>query len=237
MARKTIPCTIAGCPYLQHLRGWCRRHHYRYLTYGDPCAGGSFRNTEHTDTCTLPGCTLPYLAMGLCGMHYQRRMLHGDPFYTPTLAKDQPCTVRGCVQLQAAKGLCPKHYQRHLIHGDTSVTFRSDQYGKGSITYKGYRILSKPGHPNASKHGKISEHRWIMANMLGRPLLATEVVHHLNGNRLDNRPENLELWVKTQPCGQRIEDLVAWAREIITQYGKLVDDASLQESDADSRGA
>lgn len=48
-----------------------------------------------------------------------------------------------------------------------------------------------------------------------------ENVHHINGRRDDNRPENLELWVKTQPSGQRAQDLVAYAKEILKEYGEL----------------
>jgi hypothetical protein len=57
-----------------------------------------------------------------------------------------------------------------------------------------------------------------MEQKLGRSLLPHENVHHINGNRLDNRVENLELWSTKQPPGQRIEDKIAWARSLLKQY-------------------
>lgn len=64
----------------------------------------------------------------------------------------------------------------------------------------------------------MSEHRMIMETLLERELRADENVHHRNGVRDDNRPENLELWATSQLSGQRVIDLVAWARVVLDRY-------------------
>jgi len=81
----------------------------------------------------------------------------------------------------------------------------------GTITPLGYKKITRNGN-------SILEHRYVMEQHLGRKLSLNENVHHINGNRLDNRIENLELWIKSQPCGQRAEDLVKWAKEILELY-------------------
>lgn len=57
-----------------------------------------------------------------------------------------------------------------------------------------------------------------MEAKLGRLLLPGENVHHINGVRDDNRVENLELWIKPQPTGIRVDDAVAYAKEILRRY-------------------
>lgn len=107
-----------------------------------------------------------------------------------------------------AHGLCADHLTKTLSLSGYDRT-HNDQ---------GYARVVIPGHPNADSRGLILEHRAVMVQMLGRPLTKGENVHHKNGVRDDNRPENLELWVTAQPSGQRPEDLVTWAKEILDRY-------------------
>lgn len=85
--------------------------------------------------------------------------------------------------------------------------------GAGHLAADGYRQITVDGV-------RIKEHRHVMAQVLGRPLRPDEDVHHRNGIRSDNRPENLELWVRCP--GQRVEDLVSF---VVEQYRSEVEAA------------
>lgn len=91
--------------------------------------------------------------------------------------------------------------------------------GSGHRDPHGYIYINKVNHPNAQKRGRIYAHTFIMSQHLGRSLYKNESVHHKNGIRNDNRIENLELWHKGQPAGQRVEDKIKWCKEFLKGYG------------------
>jgi hypothetical protein len=95
-------------------------------------------------------------------------------------------------------------------------------YWKGGRTkhHAGYMMVRVVEHPRAIRNGGyVFEHILVMEEMLGRLLFPDETVHHKNGVKDDNRPENLELWTRPQPSEIRVEDAIAWAQEILRRYG------------------
>lgn len=171
--------------------------------------------------CLIIECDKDRTAKGYCTKHYQKFKKYGDPLGgkgSGRVIQHDACTIttqdgRRCLKPHTAKGMCQMHYRRVKLYNDP---FAREQGHKGKP--KTYTMVPAVGHPNSDSKGWIAEHRLIMSEHLGRPLLPNENVHHKNGNRIDNRIKNLELWSTSQPSGQRIEDKIEYALEILNQY-------------------
>lgn len=207
------PCLVKGCRESAWCRGYCDMHYQQFRR------SGALRLKEYAARCKVTGCGRSVENRGLCNAHYQRLLRYGDPNvvrHGKNVGK--PCEVDGCSRPATRKGLCGLHYGRIRRTGSAGgAALRRPARGAGAgwVDRGGYRrVMGPTGRSNF-------QHRQVMEAHLGRPLLREESVHHVNGNRSDNRIENLELWSRSHPRGQRVIDKVAWAREIIELYSDI----------------
>jgi hypothetical protein len=200
--RPKPPCKVDGCDKLAVTRGMCDMHYARWRNCTPLDAP---QRHSRAGSCDVEGCNNPVLARRLCKLHYeqeQRTLVEPDT---------RLCTFPGCERKHFAFDLCRPHYMRLKRWGDPAGGRRPVGAKPDYINANGYRVITVDGK-------QVLEHRHFMEQHLGRPLRKDESVHHLNGQRADNRLENLELWSRWQPNGQRVEDKVAWARELLALY-------------------
>jgi hypothetical protein len=133
------------------------------------------------------------------------------------------CNVRSHDLLAGRKGSCGCLYKEKWQHQGAGCREGHPLWKGGRLKGKnGYVIVLTPeGHPPGSiGNGRYCfEHRLVMEKHIGRYLLPGEMVHHKNGIKSDNRPENLELMKKSQhSSGQNVNDLVEYAVTILKKY-------------------
>lgn len=124
-----------------------------------------------------------------------------------------------CVKCGRVRTLAVPNIRKHLKTGDYTgkchSCFMHQQLedspawkGGHGITPDGYAWVLAKNHPNRNRVNRVAEHRIVMEQILGRYLEPWESVHHKNGNRSDNRPENLELWTtRYHSDGIRVSDI------------------------------
>lgn len=219
-------CSVNTCERPLYAKGLCGLHYNRQQRGADLEA--PVRKSRQ-GTCSAPGCNRSIGTEGaqeLCRGHYRSMRLYGDLEHT--LATVKFCSLEGCEAVHYGQGYCVMHYQRWQRTGNPGPVERLRKTsGEGHLRVDGYRYIQRDGRMQA-------EHRFVMEQNLGRKLLNGENVHHINGVRNDNRPENLELWVTFQPVGQRPHELLAWAYQIIERYGSEFQGAGVSGSCAPS---
>lgn len=115
-----------------------------------------------------------------CGKDYERlpSKVKGSRFCNRT------CTAKWVAKNHLNKNIAMRNYRRE----------KNPSWRGGIRHASGYRFVLLPEHPAANDKGYVQEHRLFMEKHLGRYLTKKERVHHINGNKADNRLENLKLY-------------------------------------------
>lgn len=108
---------------------------------------------------------------------------------------------------------CKSEHQKTL----SLERFQAGEIRKHKKTRGGYVHVYIPSLVTGKKHS-IPEHRFVMSRHLGRDLFDGETVHHINGDRTDNRLENLKLFASNHGPGQEVEDIISWCAEMMNRY-------------------
>lgn len=178
--------------------------------------------------CSVENCGKEARTKGFCISHYEKFLKYGDPLAYAEKRTGLPCKVEGCTGISVARGMCRACYSYWKTYKDSHTRFDALKKRQSDrVDDQGYVQVLAPGHPNARKSKRVPKHRLVMSEFLGRPLKSNENVHHINGDRSDNRIENLELWVTAQPKGQRPQDLIEYAKRILRAYAR--DSAKLDQ--------
>lgn len=134
--------------------------------------------------CSVADCNAPIKYKGMCGKHYKRMWRHGDPkvAFIVKAYGDTKCEVEGCDRVAQAIGYCSKHYQRLMRTGRLHL-IRAENGTAGKPTNDYIQMYVGRRH--------VYEHIHVAEKALGKRLPKGAEVHHINGNKKDNRPENL----------------------------------------------
>lgn len=223
-------CGVQECGKQHYARGVCAFHYQRWLKGVPDWDTLDLKRKPLLGKCSVDECPNPDRAEGLCVGHYKQRQM-GKPFKPlkteGVRGRPTRCKVSDCEKRTIGDGFCEFHRDRWKSGADLDIPKNShyrtweeiDTWKRIGADKNGYIYLARGANPNREDtRTKIFEHRLVMEEKIGRRLTSKETVHHKNGVRDDNRIENLELWSSSHPAGQRVEDKIAWAKELLRTY-------------------
>jgi hypothetical protein len=200
-------CTVPDCGNKVSAKNLCKNHYNRQRTGIDLTAPYTPRSSPYKGKlCSAQSCGLVARANGLCTAHSRRTEASGlnTPVRVHTRYDENTlCKIQGCLKKPKGQGYCIAHYSRFMRGEPLDSPIREwpnpplgDNRWRG---YDGYIIIKVSSDtPGAKKQGRYDryqmlEHRYVMQQHLGRPLLASETIHHRDGDRANNVLSNLEL--------------------------------------------
>lgn len=162
-------------------------------------------------TCLIDGCTNPAKCRGWCMKHYTKFHTTGDPLKMKRVPYGEAeCSVEGCCLLAKENAMCAKHAQRVRRYGDANYVTPEQVRREHSREANLRPAKATSYRKRLGRH----EHRVVAEQMLGRPLAKGEIVHHVDGNKHNNAPENLKVMSQSEHMREHLPEMQEALRRV-----------------------